>query len=121
MDTVARPVIVDGHRFRALRIGDPNDLALLEVTSRGEFSLTGIRNRDVRRCLYPQASPSVPSEVRRLSARTGRQLRLLRAHGIIRKIPKTHRYLLTKRGRLLTAALRAMRDTTIKQLLHEAA
>ena len=42
--------------------------------------------------------------------------RLLRAHGIIRKIPRTHRYMLTQRGQLLTAALFAMRDANIKQL-----
>jgi hypothetical protein len=28
----------------------------------------------------------------------GRQLRLLRAHGLIAKVPKTHRYLVTEQG-----------------------
>jgi len=60
-------------------------------------------------------------DVRRLSGRVSRLLRLLRAHGIIRKIPKTDRYQLTERGRLLTAALRATRDASIKQLLRDAA
>jgi hypothetical protein len=122
-DSVARPVIDGSRRFRALRIGDPDDLALLEAISRGEFALTGVRNRDIRRCLHPSpnASHMDQTEARRLSARTSRQLRLLRAHGVLRKVPKTHRYLLTERGRLLAAALRATRDANIKQLLRDAA
>jgi hypothetical protein len=41
----------------------------------------------------------------------------LRAHGIIHKLPKSHRYQLTKNGRLLTAALFAMRDVSLQKLV----
>jgi len=118
-DTVAQPVSDHGRRFRALRLSDPTDLALFEVIARGEFVPTGFRNRDLRAHLY--ARPKTPVEQRRLSGKVTRQLRLLRAHGVIRKVPKTHRYQLTKRGRLLTAALRATRDASIQQLLRAAA
>lgn len=118
-DAVSRPVIDDGRRFRALRLGDAEDLAILEAISRGEFATAGFRNRDLRGLLH--APPKTKDDDRRLSGKVSRQLRLLRAHGIIRKIPKTHRYQLTERGRLLTAALRATRDANLKQLLREAA
>jgi hypothetical protein len=118
-DAVARPVLDDGRRFRALRIGDANDLALLDAISRGEFATAGFRNRDLRQRLHPRVAEAV--QIRRASAKVSRQLRLLRAHRLIRKVPKTHRYLLTERGRLLTAALRATRDATVQQLLREAA
>ncbi len=118
-DMVSRPVLGDTRRFRALRLGDPADLALLEAISRGEFATAGLRNRDLRARLHP--TPKTKADQRRLSSKVSRQLRLLRAHGIIRKIPKTHRYQVTERGRLLTAALRATRDASIKQLLREAA
>ena len=117
-DAVSRPVIDDGRRFRALRLSDPADLALLQAISRGEFVIAGFRNRDLRRLLYPEAGTA---DAQRLSGRVSRLLRLLRAHGIIKKIPKTHRYQITNRGRLLTAALRATRDATIKELLRDAA
>ena len=120
-DFVARPVVNDGRRFRALRIGDPDDLALLRAVSRGEFATAGFRNRDLRHLLYPTASSAAAPDQRRLSARISRKLRLLRAHRLIKKIPRTHRYQLTQRGRLLTAALCATRDANIKQLLREAA
>lgn len=118
-DTVSKPVIDGDRRFRALRLGDPADIALLETISRGEFTTSGFRNRDLRRLLYSPAK--TPDDDRRLSGKVSRQLRLLRAHKIIRKIPKTHRYQLTERGRLLTAALRATRNANLKQLLREAA
>jgi hypothetical protein len=118
-DSVARPVVNDGRRFRALRLGDPDELALLEAISRGEFVTAGFRNRDLRRLLYP--APRTKADDRRRSGRLSRLLRLLRAHGVVRKINKTHRYQLTARGRLLTAALRATRDASLHQLLREAA
>ena len=120
-DAVSRPVFARGRRVRALRLGDGEDIALLEVISRGEFALSGFRNRDIRRLLHPAVSNASPAAMRRLAAKTSRQLRLLRAHGIVRKIPKTHRYRLTTRGALLTAALCATRSACIKQLLGKAA
>lgn len=120
-DAVARHVVDDGRRFRALRIGDPLDLALLEAISRGEFVTAGFRNRDLRKLLYPSSDALSPEEQRRLSAKISRLLRLVRAHGIIKKIPKTHRYQLSERGRLLTAALRATRDANLNELLRKAA
>jgi hypothetical protein len=120
-DAVSRPVVDRGRRVRALRLGDPDDIALLEAISRGEFATSGFRNRDLRRWLHPTASPETHSEQTRLSARTSRRLRLLRAHRLIRKVPKTHRYRLTRRGELLTAALFATRSASIQQLLATAA
>lgn len=118
-DSFARPVVKDNRRFRALRLSDPAELALLEAISRGEFVTAGFRNRDLRRLLYP--APKTEADDRRRSGSISRLLRLLREHGVVRKIQKTHRYQLTERGRRLTAALRATRDANLRQLLREAA
>lgn len=120
-DAVARPVIDEGRRFRPLRIGEPRDLQLLETIARGEFVTAGFRNRDIRLHLHGNIETLTPQEKHRLTARVSRQLRLLRAHGLIKKINKTHRYQLTQRGRLLTAAIRATRDANLRQLLQQAA
>lgn len=120
-DVVSRPVIDDGRRFRALRIGDPDDLALLQAISRGEFATAGFRNRDIRYLLDPTSRHATPEVNRRVAAKITRRFRLLRAHGIIRKIPKTNRYTLTSRGQLLTAALFATRDANVRQMLDAAA
>ena len=118
-DAVSRPVCHQARRFRALRLGDPQDLVLLQTIARGEFATSGLRNRDLRQILCPSANS--PLEVRRASAKVSRLLRLLRAHQILRKIPKTHRYKVTDAGHLLTAALFAARRANIKQLLADAA
>ena len=102
-------------------IGDPADLALLQAVARGESATAGFRNRDLRRLLYSPLRPASQLEARRLTAKLTRQLRLLRAHGLTHKIPKTHRYRLTPKGQLLTAALWAARDATLKQLIGSAA
>src|SRR5216684_8276374 len=82
-----------GRRVRALRpLGD--DRALLEVIRRGEFTLNGFRNRDLQGFLFAAAAPD-RREARRRSAWVSRKLRLLRAHGLIRKIACTYRYQLT--------------------------
>lgn len=120
-DPVAKPTTWHGRRVRALRIGDPHDVALLQAISRGEFATNGFRNRDLRALLEPSSLRANPQTQRRASARVTRKLRLLRAHHIIQKVPRTHRYRLTTRGQLLTAALHAARTASLKQLLRTAA
>lgn len=117
-DAVASPVLRGEQRYRALRIGDADDVALLDVIARGEYATAGFRNRDIRPKLHPKADPA---QARRLSAKVGRQLRLLAAHGIIRKVQKTHRYLLTTKGNLLAAALHATREAKLNDLIGSAA
>jgi hypothetical protein len=121
LDQVSRPTPYHGRRVRALRIGDPHDLALLQAISRGEFATAGFRNRDLRRLLHPTTDAAPPADVRRRASKVTRQLRLLRAHGVVQKISKTHRYKLTPQGQLLTAALFAVRDATLSQLIGHAA
>lgn len=121
LDQVANPITYREQRVRALRIGDQQDIALLQAISRGEFATAGFRNRDIRQILYPDSPNLSAVELRRLSAKIGRQLRLLRAHGLIQKIQKTHRYVLTTKGHQLTAGLFAARNSHIKELLANAA
>ena len=117
-DAVSRPAF-NTRRVRPLRLNDPVDLALLEAISRGEFAPSGFRNRDIRHRLFP--SPATPDQIRRLAAKTGRLLRLLRAHNVIYKIQHTTRYRLTTQGLQLTAALFATRNADISRLLKLAA
>jgi hypothetical protein len=91
------------------------DHALLKAVNRGEFALNGLRNRDLQALLYkPGALP--PAEKRRRRARVSRQLRLLRAHGLIQKVPRTHRYQVTATGRLIITAILTADRTSLSQL-----
>ena len=50
-----------------------------------------------------------------------RQLGLLKAHGIIRKVQGTRRWMLTDKGRLVVTLMAAAKHATAKELLHNAA
>ncbi len=109
-----------GRRVRALRPFAPDDRQLLQAIRRGEFTLNGIRNRALQRLSFTQP-PATPAEARRRSAWASRKLRLLRAHGLIYKISGTHRYQLTKAGRIATTAILTALRSSVRQLTAAAA
>ncbi len=116
--TLCRPVFKQGRRFRALNPWSPTDGTLLEVISRGEWTINGLRNRDLRHHLYPATAPALRKQQ---AGKVTRLLALLRAHGLIKKISGTHRYLLTPQGRQIITALLAARQATPSQLTKLAA
>ena len=112
---LCQPAELDGRRVRALNPFSLDDAKLLATVQRGEFLLNGFRNRDLRALLFGTAEAS-SSETRREASAVTRKLRLLRAHGLIRKVPKTHRYMLTPRGQSAIAALSAARQANTAEL-----
>ena len=93
---VCRRVRWQGRSARALNPLSAADGALLAAIYRGEFLIVGFRNRDLRELHTASTAAAVT-----------RQVRLLRAHGLVRKVSHTHRYTLTARGRVIVAALLA--------------
>jgi hypothetical protein len=101
---LTEPVVAgSGRRVRGLRPWSAEDGAMLRCVSQGEFLLHGFRNRDVRQALYPATEDK--TEQRRQASQVTRRLALLRAHGLIVKVQKTHRYQLSAEGRRVTTAL----------------
>ena len=119
-ENVCRRTRHDGRPVRALNPMGAEDAALLEAVNRGEFAINGFRNRDVRTHLYPTTTTSDPKQQKRRAAATTRKLRLLRAHGLIKKVPRTHRYVLTDRGREVITTLLAARAADAASLLKAA-
>jgi hypothetical protein len=117
--TVCRPAVRKSRRYRALNPFHPDDAALLAAVNHGDFALRGLRNRDVRAVLYPQAPAGLTP--RQLASRISRQLALLRAHGLIARVSKTHRYIVTKQGRIIITALLAAAQANVQQLTKLAA
>jgi hypothetical protein len=104
-----------GKAARGLNPLGREDAALLEAVGRGEFMINGLRNRDLQGLLFAGATDD-PGERRRRSGQVTRKLRLLRAHGLLRKVPRTHRYLVSAKGRKVIAALHAAREADIEKL-----
>ena len=109
------PVIHDnGARIAGLRLTDPRTQALLHILLIFRLHPRGFLNRDLRALLSqllgrPSAGPQ--------ASQATYGLRRLREHGLIERIPRTHRYQVTSTGlghamfltrihdRLLTAGL----------------
>ena len=117
---LCRPVRYQRRRVRAINPYAPADAALLEAISHGEFTLNGFRNRDIRALLFHRPARH-GAELQQQAAAISRKLRLLRAHGLIRKVPHTHRYHLSKAGRIAVTALITARNANTQELTKLAA
>jgi hypothetical protein len=106
LDTVTAPAFLNGHRHRPLRPIDPADAHVERALLAQSAIPAGFRLRDLAAALS-----SAESHVY-----LGRKLRLYRAHGLIARIPATHRYRITPHGHLvMTTALR-FRDLEVSLL-----
>lgn len=116
---VSRPSIQNGRRIRALDVTG-KDRELLQAIADPLYAVAGITNKHLRQKLH--ASPWAKNGTdKQLSARLSRNLRLLRDHGLIRKIPCQRKYALTAQGQTLTTALNAMLAASTQQLMEKAA
>jgi hypothetical protein len=91
------------------------DKELLAAINHGDFLINGFRNRDLQALLYPTPAES-PKQQRYRSAAVSRKLRMLRAHGIIHKIPYTHRYQVAQDARPILVAVLTAARTSLNQI-----
>jgi hypothetical protein len=116
---LSRPIVWKKQPVRGMNLLGERDASLLKAVGRGEFLLNGFRNRDLQNLLF-EAPATDAIEKRRRSGQVTRQLRMLRAHGLIRKVPKSHRYLVTPKGRTVITALAAAQQANITTLMKAA-
>jgi hypothetical protein len=103
-----------GRRVRGLRPWG-EDQELLALINHGDYLINGFRNRDLQKALYATEAQS-RAESRRRSSAIGRKLRMLRAHGLVRKVPCTHRYHVTSAGRTILVAVLTVARISLHQL-----
>lgn len=94
LEKLQRPQVVEGQRAAGLRVADPRVMALLAALC--QFRVTdGFRNGQLRPAVAQLLG--VPLEEYRSGAMTY-DLRRLRLHGLISRVPGTRRYGLTAEG-----------------------
>lgn len=114
-DKVCKAINKNGKRVRAL---DPTgkDRTLLQAIGTPKLVLSGITNAALREII--SGSPEyVGKTEKQISAKVSRQLRMLRDHGLIKKMPKQNRYYLTQKGQQLTMVLNATLTASTQQLM----
>ncbi|MGH3807301.1 MAG: hypothetical protein ACRDRU_11840 [Pseudonocardiaceae bacterium] len=93
---VHHPIIThDGHRVAGLRLGDARAPALLQALLVFGLIPHGFLNRDLRGLLAGLLGKH-SHEI--TAGQVSYDLRRLRAHGLITRVPKTHRYRITDTG-----------------------
>ncbi len=95
LDAVSQPVVVEDQRAAGLRFGDRRVLALMQTLCLFALSPTGFRHRDVRTAVaqllgHPAATYA--------ASQMTYDLRRLRLHGLIERVPESHRYRITDGG-----------------------
>ena len=106
LDKLSQPVEQEGHRYSGFNLFDPDDENLLCSIVRGEFNISGLQNKTLRRHL-PELN----------SGQTSRLLKRLRSHGLIKRIAHTYKYYVTTFGKeVVTTALKLRELVIIPQL-----
>ncbi len=100
VDRVSKPATFGPRRRRGLNLLHPDEQRLFRAVLRGDWRLNGFRNCDLVQEIFGSATVAA-EEKRRRSLRVCRQLQLLRAHGLIAKIPHSNRYQVTTKGEAL--------------------
>jgi hypothetical protein len=95
LDALTQPVVVDTQRAAALRLGDRRVLALMQTLCLFALHPKGFRHREIR--------PAVAQLLGRPlddygSGQMTYDLRRLRLHELIERVPRTHRYRITESG-----------------------
>ena len=92
VEKVARPVRKDDHHDPGFNLFHGDDLDLFTALVRGEFAVSGFRNRHLQPLLD------------KTGGQVSRLLKRLRLHGIVKKIGRTYKYYLTTLGRTVATA-----------------
>jgi hypothetical protein len=114
------PVAYQGRQRRALQPLGRDDQALFQAVLRGEHTVRGFRNRELAAHLFG-ARPSDAAERRRQCGRISRLISLLRAHGLVAKVPRSRRYYVTTMGGRFMSTVIQVRHKLIPAKLSQAA
>jgi hypothetical protein len=110
LEKIAEPVQDEGRSHRGFNLFDGDDLDLFQAISRGQFTISGFRNRDLREWLPGRSA-----------AQLARMIKRLRVHGLLKKIGKRYKYYLTKLGRTVVTTALKIRELFIIPALNEPA
>jgi hypothetical protein len=118
LDPVSRSLCQQGRRYRGLRPIGKEDAAVFATVMQGQFQLKGFANKDVRAALFGTTGGrcTEATEKRRVCGKITRWLRLLRAHGLIRKVSHTRYYRVTANGQKVMSTALKIRECDVSSL-----
>src|SRR5262245_19535445 len=115
LDPLCRRVRQNNRQYRGLNPIAPRESSFFQAMLEGQHLIQGFRNRDIRKILGLNRSIDAQQR-RRIRAQVSRHLRLYRAHGLIARISRTHRYRLTQKGHAVMPLALKLRLTSMASL-----
>jgi hypothetical protein len=103
VEKLTEPVVKAGRSYAGFNPASCPDVKLFRAVLDGDHLLRGFRNADIREALC--GTTDDPVERRRKSAAVGRLLKRLHVRGLIKKVPRSHRWLVSHQGHRVLAAV----------------
>jgi hypothetical protein len=102
VEGLAAPRRQDERSYRGFNLFSADDLALFTALARGEWHISGLRNRSLRRVLPHYTG-----------AQLSRVLKRLHVHGLIKKVGHTYKYYLTHVGQRVVLTALKLRELVV--------
>ena len=102
LNKISRRVVENDRSYKGFNFFSGDDQKLFEAIANGEFNITGFQNKNLRQKLKDKSTSQI-----------SRIIKGLRVHKLIKKIPRTYRYHLTKLGKGVIILGLKLRDIVI--------
>ena len=102
LDKVTKSKQENNRRYKGFNLFSDTDLSLLITVLRGEYNISGFRNKDIRLKL-PWFN----------TGKISRLIKRLKVFGLIKKAGKTYKYYLTKLGKELIITAEKLKETIL--------
>jgi hypothetical protein len=102
LDKLSQSIAKEGRSYPGFNLFDADDEALFQSIIRGEFNISGLQNKSLRRFLPAKSSGQV-----------SRLLKRLRVHSLIKKVGHSYKYYVTQFGKEVIAASLKLRELVI--------
>jgi len=111
LDKLSQPIEQEGRSYPGFNFFHSDDDSLFRTIARGEFNVSGLQNKTLRRFLPDKTSGQM-----------SRLLKRLRLHGLIKRVSRTYKYYLTQFGKnVITTGFKLRELVIIPQLAATAA
>ena len=102
LDRITRPKQDNNRNYKGFNLFCGQDLSLLFTVLRGEYNISGFRNRDIRMRLSEFSTGKISRLIKRL-----------KVFGLIKKAGKTYKYYMTKLGKELVTTAEKLKKTVL--------
>ena len=99
---LAETKVDHNHRYKGFNLFSEEDASFFRLLLRGEFTISGFANKNLRQLLSHKNSGQI-----------SRLLKRLRVHGIIKKVGRRYKYYLTELGRQIALMALKLREMVI--------